>query len=98
MGNSSKETGIKMKVYPKGQVVIPVSLRKKYNIEIGDHIDVITESEGILLKPEIEEQPKTSFTKQLFGIFNDYAKVLPYLNEDTINASTEDEFTKGWKK
>lgn len=98
MGNSSKETGIKMKVYPKGQVVIPVSLRKKYNIEIGDHIDVIPESGGILLKPEIKEPSTTSLTKQLFGIFNDYAKVLPDLSKDTINASTEDEFSKGWKE
>ena len=39
MGAGTKES-IKMKVFPKGQVVIPVSLRKKYQIEIGDQIDV----------------------------------------------------------
>ena len=34
MGAETKES-IKMKVFPKGQIVIPVSLRKKYQIEIG---------------------------------------------------------------
>jgi len=41
----------KMKVIPKGQVVIPVSLRKKYQIDIGDQIDVVSAPDGILLKP-----------------------------------------------
>ena len=44
MGTGTKET-IKMKVFPKGQVVIPVSLRKKYQIDIGDRIDVISKSD-----------------------------------------------------
>ena len=39
IGKSKKE--IKMKIFPKGQVVIPVELRRKYHIEIGDHINVI---------------------------------------------------------
>jgi AbrB family looped-hinge helix DNA binding protein len=50
MGAGTKET-IKMKVFPKGQVVIPVSLRKKYQIDIVDRLDVISKSDGILLKP-----------------------------------------------
>lgn len=69
MGAATKES-IKMKVFPKGQIVIPVSLRKKYQIEIGDQIDVIPESEGILLKPLAKEQRGKSATGRLFGIFN----------------------------
>ncbi len=29
---------IRMKIFPKGQIVISVSLRKKYNLDIGDKI------------------------------------------------------------
>ena len=42
---------IKMKLFPKGQVVIPVELRRKYHLEIGDHINVVSTDQGILLKP-----------------------------------------------
>ena len=41
---------ITMKVFPKGQVVIPVSLRKRYNIDIGDQVQAIPSNEGILLR------------------------------------------------
>ena len=50
MGATSKES-LKRKVFPKGQIVIPAALRKKYHIEIGDHIDVIPKADGILLRP-----------------------------------------------
>ena len=59
MSDHSKES-FKMKVFPKGQVVIPVSLRKKYHIAIGDQIDVVTAPEGILLKPLPKESRKKS--------------------------------------
>jgi AbrB family looped-hinge helix DNA binding protein len=96
MRTTSKETAIKMKVFPKGQVVIPISLRKKYNIDIGDHVDVIPGSDGILLKPVTKEQAKESFTKQLFGMFGKYAEQKPVLDKTDIDKSTEAEFVKGW--
>lgn len=40
-----------MKVFPKGQVLIPVKLRKKYGIEIGDRIEIEQQADGIWLKP-----------------------------------------------
>ena len=96
MPTTSKDPAIKMKVFPKGQVVIPVSLRKKYNIDIGDHIDVIPGSEGILLKPIPKRQDKTSFTKKLFGMFGNYAQQRPILDKTDINKATETEFVDGW--
>ena len=76
MSDHPKET-FKMKVFPKGQVVIPISLRKKYHIEIGDQINVVTAPEGILLKPMPDESRKRSLTERLFGIFNVYASGKP---------------------
>ena len=96
MRTTSKDPVIKMKVFPKGQVVIPVLLRKKYNIDIGDHIDVIPGSEGILLKPDPKKQAKTSFTKQLFGIFGKYAQQKSILHKTDINKATETEFVRDW--
>ena len=63
-----------MKVFPKGQVVIPVSLRKKYQIDIGDQIDVISKSDGILLGLLSKENRQRSLTERLFGIFGDYTQ------------------------
>ena len=68
MTANTKES-FKMKVFPKGQVVIPVSLRRKYRIDIGDQIDVVSEKEGILLKPLPKQENISSLTEQLCGIF-----------------------------
>ena len=97
MGAPTKES-IKMKVFPKGQIVIPVSLRKKYQIEIGDQIDVISESDGILLKPLAKEQRGKSATERLFGIFNDYASKRPQPTKAAIEKATEAGFIEGWSK
>jgi AbrB family looped-hinge helix DNA binding protein len=39
-------------VTKKGQITIPVQLRRKYKIEEGMALEVIETSEGILLKPK----------------------------------------------
>jgi AbrB family looped-hinge helix DNA binding protein len=46
-----------MKTYAstKGQIVIPVELRRKYKIKAGTKINVIDTGEAILLKPVTEE-------------------------------------------
>ena len=52
-----------MKVFPKGQIVIPIALRKKYHIEIGDQLDVISSRDGILLKPVPKKNKKNSYQR-----------------------------------
>ena len=39
------------KVYQKGQIVIPVKLRKKYGIEIGSTVNVIPEKKYLKVVP-----------------------------------------------
>ena len=97
MSDHSKES-FKMKVFPKGQVVIPISLRKKYHIDIGDQIDVATAPEGILLKPLPKESRKGPLTERLFGIFNAYASGKPAPTEKDIDGAAEKGFIDGWKK
>ena len=97
MGTATKVT-IKMKVFPKGQVVIPVSLRKKYQIDIGDRIDVIAKPEGILLKPLAKENRQRSLTERLFGIFSDYAVEKTMPTKTDIEKATEAGFIEGWNK
>ena len=97
MSTSSKES-IKMKVFPKGQIVIPIALRKKYHIEIGDHLDVISSQDGILLKPVPKENKQNSLTKQLFGVFGNYAHQTSKITKKDVIRATETEFVKGWTK
>ena len=97
MTAETKES-FKMKVFPKGQVVIPVSLRKKYRIDIGDQIDVVSEKEGILLKPLRKQENTTSLTDQLYGIFRTYAKGKTGPTKKDITKATEKGFTDGCAK
>lgn len=97
MGTGTKES-IKMKVFPKGQVVIPISLRKKYQIEIGDQIDVVSDSHGILLKPLPKETNQRSLTDRLFGIFSDYASGKTKSSKADIEKATKAGFIEGWHK
>jgi len=46
----------RVQVSPKGQVVIPASLRKKYNIGPGDRVEVIEVSNEIVIIP-VERDP-----------------------------------------
>ena len=97
MTAKTKES-FKMKVFPKGQVVIPVSLRRKYRIDIGDQIDVVSEKEGILLKPLQKQKKISSLTEQLCGIFKTYAEAKKEPTKKGITKATEKEFIDGWKK
>ena len=95
MQKSNKEP-LKMKVFQKGQVVIPVSLRKQYNIGIGDQIEVIPESGGILLKPAQKESPGGSLTDRLYGVFGEYAKKQKSIKKADIQTATHRGFTEEW--
>lgn len=88
----------KMKIFPKGQVVIPVELRRKYHLEIGDHVNVVSTEQGILLKPSPKQEHTPSLTNQLFGVFHQHSKTKPELTKKNIRKITEVGFTQGWKK
>lgn len=91
-----KETAIKVKVFQKGQVVIPVSLRKKYNIESGDCIDVLSSEKGILLRPSPKNEKSRTTTDSLYGIYKNYAAKKKALSERDIRKATRHGFTQGW--
>ena len=97
MATIPKES-VKMKVFPKGQIVIPVALRKKYHIEIGDRVDVISKADGILLKPAPKREKEKSLTDCLFGMFGKYAKGKPKLKKADIKRATEAGFIEEWGK
>ena len=95
---STSEESIKRKVFPKGQIVIPVALRKKYDIHIGDHVDVIAKADGILLRPVPEKEKIASMTDSLFGMFSKYAKGKPKLKKADITEATREGFVEAWEK
>lgn len=89
---------MEMKVFPKGQVVIPVLLRKKYNIDIGDSVQVIPSKNGILLKPLTKTKESKSLTDNLFGIFEEYAQEKKQIKKKDLLKATEKGFMEGWKE
>ena len=92
----SNRKPLKMKVFQKGQVVIPVSLRRKYNIGIGDQLEVIPESGGILLNPAQEDSPAGSLTDRLYGVFGEYAKKQKSIKKADIQKATHQGFIEEW--
>lgn len=99
MASASKSIGkMEMKVFPKGQVVIPVMLRKKYNIDIGDNIQAVPSENGILLKPLPKSKKPQSLTDDLFGIFKKYSGDSKKISKKDILNATEKGFIKGWEK
>ena len=88
----------KMKIFPKGQVIIPVELRRKYKINIGDHIEFISIQGGILLKPSKKKQSEQYQINKLFGMFRPYAKRKNYPGKEKIETATEEGFVEGWPK
>ena len=87
-----------MKVFPKGQVVIPVSLRKKYKIDIGDHVDAIPSKDGILLQPSSKKETSQKLTDNLYGVFKEYADKKKGIKKRDMVEATEKGFTAGWEK
>ncbi len=87
-----------MKVFPKGQIVIPVSLRKKYNIAIGDQIEIIPSRDGLFLKPSSKTSQRETMTDRLFGVFREYGEKKQSLGKKEISETTADGFNKGWDK
>ena len=88
----------KMKVFPKGQVIIPVELRRKYNINIGDRIEFITFQDGILLKPSHQNTNHQSLVDELFGMLHRYSRNTNLPEKENVNEATESGFAEGWKE
>lgn len=80
-----------MKIYNKGQVIIPVNIRKKFNFNIGDYVEVVIAKDGIKLIPV----KKSKTVDRLYGILNKNAE-LQSISENDINKASETEFLKGW--
>ncbi len=96
--HSDSESSYRMKVFPKGQVVIPVALRKKYRIEIGDQIEVVADKMGILLKTLPKSESTNTLTDQLYGIFAKFSKGKKALSQNDIQHATKIGFGEGWEK
>jgi len=97
--NINRKELFNMKIFPKGQVVIPVHLRKKYHIEIGDYVEAISETDGILLKPLQHGKNKKIFlTDELCGIFKKYSAQKDIPGKDKITKAMEDSFVEGWEE
>jgi len=94
--STSHKDNLRGKIFPKGQVVIPALLRKKYNIQIGDPIVFALSDEGILLKPVATA--KTGSAEKLFGIYASHRAAHDGLSQTDITRSVEDGFTEEWKK
>src|ERR1035437_6998833 len=81
------------KVFNKGQVVIPAALRKKFDIVIGERVNIIVEEDGIKIMPV----KKKVDAKELFGVFHKYAGGKPFLTEEEIEKATEKNLLKDLK-
>jgi AbrB family looped-hinge helix DNA binding protein len=83
---------MRMKIYNKGQVLIPTSLRKRYNLNIGDYVNVETEDNSIKITPV----RKNRVTDDLFGILAGKSHKTSIPDKEDINTITESEFVKDW--
>ena len=81
------------KIFNKGQIVMPASLRKKYNLKVGSKINIIDEEDGIKIVPAEEEIN----VEALAGIFKDYAKDREVQSKDEITKITGDYFVESTK-
>ena len=81
------------KVFNKGQVVIPAALRKKFDIVVGESVNIVVQEDGIKIMPV----KRKANAEELFGVFHKYAVGKPFPTEREIEKATEDEFAKGFK-
>ena len=97
--STETEKDYRMKVFQKGQVVIPIGLRRRYGINIGDRIDAVPTKDGILIKPDPESVSLASQTDRLFGVFAQYRSNTPTPpTKNDVATATEQGFTEGWTK
>ena len=83
---------MRMKIYNKGQVVIPAELRKKYNMVVGDYVEVVLDENCIKLVPV----QNVDVVDALFGSLRN-TNCQDVTNDSVINKIVEDELIRGWK-
>ena len=54
-----KSTGIVREIDPLGRIVLPKSIRKVYNLEERDGVEIFTDGDMIILKKSSEKKPMT---------------------------------------
>ena len=69
----------------RGQIVLPVSIRRKLNLGEGSQFLVISDDENILLKPKPVREPSLDEFYSLIEKAQETAKKIG-LTEDDINA------------
>ena len=60
-----KDTGVVRKIDELGRFTLPMELRRKLNIEIGDPLEVFVDGENIVLRKYIENDIFTGSTEEL---------------------------------
>lgn len=83
---------MRMKIYNKGQVVIPAELRKKYNIVVGDYVEVVLDENCIKLMPV----RNVDVVDALFGSLRN-TNCKDAINDPAADKIMEDELIRGWK-
>lgn len=95
--DSDNKQSYRMKIFQKGQVVIPAKLRKKYKLEAGDRVEIRPTPDGILLRATPQKTFRKERTHCLFGIFKDAAGRAK-LSRKAMAEATEKGFSERWKK
>ena len=60
-----KDTGVVRKIDELGRFTLPMELRRKMNIEVGDPLEVFVDEESIILKKYIASDIFTGNTEDL---------------------------------
>ncbi len=77
---------MKMKIHNKGQVVIPSEIRKKFDLDVGDQMDVVVDDNGVHLYPVIDE------SVHLEGVIKEEAEKFGFPDETEIDKASEKGF------
>ena len=74
-----------MKVFNKGQVVLPVAVRRELGIEVGDLVEVNVDSEhkGVY----IQRQSEGGIVKEMGGALHAYAAAKKFPSDMEISAA-----------
>lgn len=76
-----------MKIHNKGHVVIPSEIRKKFDLDVGDQMDVVVDESGVHLYPIVED------AITLDGIIKEEADKYGFPGVKEIREATEKGFS-----
>jgi AbrB family looped-hinge helix DNA binding protein len=81
-----------MKVFAKGQVVIPSHIRRKLGIAVGENLDVqVDEKRGVIELSRVH----TNATRELAGSLSDYRSGKPFPTKKTMGAALAGGLSRG---